>query len=39
MPVNAPLNDDALDQLFRTARTYNDYLDTPVSNEQLEYGN
>ena len=36
MPVNAPLNDDALDQLFRTARTYNDYLDTPVSNEQLE---
>jgi 3-hydroxypropanoate dehydrogenase len=36
MPVNAPLNDVALDQLFRTARTYNDYLDTPVSNAQLE---
>lgn len=36
MPVNQPLNDDALDQLFRTARTYNGYLDTPVSNEQLE---
>ena len=36
MLVNAPLNDDALDQLFRTARTYNNYLDTPVSNEQLE---
>lgn len=36
MPVNQPLNDAALDQLFRTARTYNGYLDTPVSNEQLE---
>lgn len=36
MPVNAPLDDNALDQLFRTARTYNGYLDTPVSNEQLE---
>ena len=36
MPINTPLNDDALDQLFRTARTYNGYLDTPVSNEQLE---
>jgi len=36
MPVNQPLNDDALDQLFRTARTYNGYLDTPVSKEQLE---
>jgi 3-hydroxypropanoate dehydrogenase len=36
MPVNQPLNDVALDQLFRTARTYNSYLDTPVSNEQLE---
>ncbi|WP_374613777.1 malonic semialdehyde reductase [Sphingorhabdus sp.] len=36
MPVNQPLNDAALDQLFRTARTYNGYLDTPVSKEQLE---
>lgn len=36
MPVNTPLNDNALDQLFRSARTYNGYLDTPVSNEQLE---
>ena len=36
MPINTPLDDAALDQLFRTARTYNGYLDTPVSNEQLE---
>ena len=36
MPINQPLSDAALDQLFRTARTYNGYLDTPVSNEQLE---
>ena len=36
MPINTPLGDAALDQLFRTARTYNGYLDTPVSNEQLE---
>lgn len=36
MPVNQPLNDTALDQLFRQGRTYNGYLDTPVSNEQLE---
>lgn len=36
MPTNMPLGDAALDQLFRTARTYNGYLDTPVSNEQLE---
>ena len=36
MPTNTPLGDAALDQLFRTARTYNGYLDTPVSNEQLE---
>jgi 3-hydroxypropanoate dehydrogenase len=36
MPVNTPLDDKALDQLFRTARTYNGYLDTPVSNAQLE---
>ena len=36
MPNNAPLDDAALDQLFRTARTYNGYLDKPVANEQLE---
>ena len=31
-----PLGADALDQLFRTARTYNGYHDTPVGTEQLE---
>lgn len=30
------LNDLALDQLFRTARTYNGYTDTPVTQAQLE---
>lgn len=30
-----PLDDAALDQLFRTARTYNGYLDQPVTTEQL----
>ena len=30
-----PLDDAALDQLFRTARTYNGYLDKPVSTQQL----
>jgi 3-hydroxypropanoate dehydrogenase len=30
-----PLPDSALDQLFRTARTYNGYLDKPVSEDQL----
>lgn len=35
MPVNAPLNDDALNQLFREARTYNGYLDKPVTEAQL----
>lgn len=33
--MNTPLNDAALDQLFRTARSYNGYLDTPVSQAQL----
>lgn len=33
--MNAPLNDAALDQLFREARTYNGYLDRPVSEAQL----
>ncbi len=31
----APLDDAALDQLFRTARTYNGYLDKPVGEDQL----
>ncbi len=35
MPVNAPLNDDALNQLFREARTYNGYLDKEVTEAQL----
>jgi 3-hydroxypropanoate dehydrogenase len=30
-----PLDDAALDQLFRTARTYNGYLDKPVTTGQL----
>ena len=30
------LDDAALDQLFRKGRTYNGYLDKPVSTEQLE---
>lgn len=33
--MSEPLSDSALDQLFRTARTYNGYLDKPVSEEQL----
>lgn len=33
--MNQPLSDAALDQLFRTARTFNGYLDKPVSEEQL----
>jgi 3-hydroxypropanoate dehydrogenase len=36
MAFDAPLNDHALDQLFREARTYNGYLDKPVSGDQLE---
>ncbi|MEY4269407.1 MAG: hypothetical protein RLZZ58_623 [Pseudomonadota bacterium] len=31
-----PLGADALDQIFRTARTYNAYHDTPVSAAQLD---
>ena len=31
-----PLNADALDQLFRTARTYNGYLDRPVTQAQMD---
>ncbi len=33
--MSEPLSDSALDQLFRTARTYNGYLDKPVSQAQL----
>ena len=33
--MSEPLNDLALDQIFRTARTYNGYLDKPVSDDQL----
>jgi 3-hydroxypropanoate dehydrogenase len=33
--VTQPLPDAALDQLFRTARTYNHYTDEPVSEVQL----
>ena len=34
--MNEPLNDAALDQLFRNGRTYNGYLDKPVTTAQLE---
>jgi 3-hydroxypropanoate dehydrogenase len=30
-----PVSDQCLDQLFRTARTYNGYLDRPVAEDQL----
>ena len=33
--MSEPLNDAALDQLFRAARTFNGYTDRPVSQEQL----
>jgi 3-hydroxypropanoate dehydrogenase len=33
--VSEVLSDAALDQLFRSARTYNGYLDKPVSEDQL----
>jgi 3-hydroxypropanoate dehydrogenase len=36
MAFDTPLDSTALDQLFRGARTYNGYLDKPVSNEQLD---
>lgn len=35
MSSGTPLNDATLDQLFRTARTYNGYLDKPISSAQL----
>ena len=33
--MSEPLNEAALDQLFRAARTYNGYLDKPVTTEQI----
>lgn len=33
--MNNPLNDEVLDQLFRTARTHNAWQDLPVTDEQL----
>lgn len=33
--MTAPLNDQALDQLFREARSFNAYLDKPVEEAQL----
>ncbi len=36
MSFDAPLNDQALDQLFREARTYNGYTDKPVGQDQLQ---
>lgn len=33
--MSQPLPDASLDQLFRTARTYNGYLDQPVATAQL----
>ncbi len=33
--MNKPLDDNALDQIFRTARTYNDWLDKPVTDDTL----
>ncbi len=35
MAFDTPLNAQALDQLFREGRTYNGYLDKPVSHAQL----
>ncbi len=34
--MTTPLDDTALDQLFRTARSYNGYLDKPVGRAQLD---
>jgi 3-hydroxypropanoate dehydrogenase len=35
MAFDTPLGDDTLDQLFREARSYNGFLDKPVSDAQL----
>ncbi len=34
--MSQPLDAAALDQLFRKARSYNGYLDTPVTREQMD---
>ena len=34
--MSEPLTDEALDQLFRQARTFNGYHDTPVTKAQIE---
>ena len=34
--MSQPLPDAALDQLFREGRSYNGYLDTPVSHDQMD---
>lgn len=34
--MGTPLSDEALDTIFRTARSYNGYLDKPVSEAQFE---
>lgn len=34
--MSQPLDDKSLDQLFRTARTYNGYQDKPVREDQLK---
>lgn len=33
--MSQPLSDEALDRIFRSARSYNGYLDKPVSEDQL----
>ena len=35
-PMNAPLNDAALDQLLRSARTFNKFTDRPVDDTTLQ---
>jgi 3-hydroxypropanoate dehydrogenase len=34
--MTAPINDAALDQLFREARSYNGYTDSPVTRAQMD---
>ncbi len=34
--MTAPINDAALDQLFREARSYNGYTDAPVTRDQMD---
>lgn len=34
--MSLPLPDASLDQLFRTARTYNGFIDQPIERDQLE---